>query len=110
MSDSEQRQLHVPYREYQSQNSTSPATIVETEALVDLSVATPPSLSSAANKSLLILQCNDDSSEFLPDVEFITNSSNDPNITIDSPGIDRESQPLLGRLELDVTFNRFPGI
>lgn len=110
MSDSEQRQLHVPYREYQSQNSTSPAAVVETDALVDLSTAPAPLLESNNKPSTLILQCHDDTVDLLPDVDFISGSSNDHNITIESPGIDRESQPLLGRLELDVTFNRFPGM
>ncbi|XP_015610220.1 phosphatidylinositol 4-kinase type 2-alpha [Cephus cinctus] len=97
MSDSEQRQLHVPYREYHSQNSTNPATLVETDALVDLSVTPVENL----------LQPRDEA-DLLPDVEFIPALSAEQSITIDSPGTDRESQPLLGRLELDVTFNRFP--
>ncbi|XP_014297666.1 phosphatidylinositol 4-kinase type 2-alpha isoform X2 [Microplitis demolitor] len=59
MSDSEQRQLHVPYREYQSQSinynhqgllsatgsSVTSGGFIETDALVDLSI-TPPSSSS----------------------------------------------------------------
>lgn len=96
MSDSEQRQLHVPYREYQSKNNAN-SNLVETDALVDLSLA-PDSTSLSISTP-----------EILPDVEFITGLSNDQTAIIDSPGIDRESQPLLGRLELDVTFNRFPG-
>lgn len=98
MSDSEQRQLHVPYREYHSHHNTNSTALVETDALVDLSV-TPQNPVPASN----------DTSEVVPDVEFVTNPSTDQPIAIDSPGIDRESQPLLGRLELDVTFNRFPG-
>ncbi|KAG7200486.1 hypothetical protein KM043_001052 [Ampulex compressa] len=97
MSDSEQRQLHVPYREYHSQNNTNSPALVETDALVDLSI-TPNSH----------LPPNDECSELIPDVDFVPNISADQTIAIDSPGIDRESQPLLGRLELDVTFNRFP--
>lgn len=126
MSDSEQRQLHVPYREYHSQNNTSPATaaataaaaaaaaataaLVETDALVDLSIA-PVSSSSSSHHQRLPLQNDQPPSpaDLLPDVEFIPGLSNDQTLAIDSSGIDRESQPLLGRLELDVTFNRFPG-
>jgi len=119
MSDSEQRQLHVPYREYHSQNNTSSATaaaataaaaaaLVETDALVDLSIAP---VSSSSHHQCLSSQ-NDQlptPADLLPDVEFIPGLSNDQTLAIDSSGIDRESQPLLGRLELDVTFNRFPG-
>lgn len=97
MSDSEQRQLHVPYREYHSQNNTNTSALVETDALVDLSL-TPNNCLPVSNDCL----------ELVPDVEFVPNLSNEQPIAIDSPGIDRESQPLLGRLELDVTFNRFP--
>lgn len=120
MSDSEQRQLHVPYREYHSQNNTSPATtaaaataaaaLVETDALVDLSVA--PVSSSNSSHHQRLSSPNDQPplpADLLPDVEFIPGLSNDQTLAIDSSGIDRESQPLLGRLELDVTFNRFPG-
>lgn len=99
MSDSEQRQLHVPYREYHSQNNTNTSALVETDALVDLSL-TPNNCLPVSNDCL----------ELVPDVEFVPNLSNEQPIAIDSPGIDRESQPLLGRLELDVTFNRFPGL
>lgn len=98
MSDSEQRQLHVPYREYHSQNNTNPPALIETDALVDLSVTS----NSCVSRNL--------PTELLPDVEFVPNISSDQTIAIDSTGIDRESQPLLGRLELDVTFNRFPGM
>lgn len=98
MSDSEQRQLHVPYREYHSQNNTNTSALVETDALVDLSIT--------SNNCLPVNEC----SELIPDVEFVPNLSNEQTIAIDSPGMDRESQPLLGRLELDVTFNRFPGL
>ena len=109
MSDSEQRQLHVPYREYQSQNNcTNAAALVETDALVDLSIGTKPSPSQILQPVSVTLS-NEDTSELLPDVDFITNPGNDQIIAIDSPGIDRESQPLLGRMELDVTFNRFAG-
>lgn len=118
MSDSEQRQLHVPYREYHSQNNTSPATtaaaataaaaLVETDALVDLSIAPP--VSSHHHQRLSLPNDQPPSpADLLPDVEFIPGLSNDQTLAIDSSGIDRESQPLLGRLELDVTFNRFPG-
>lgn len=117
MSDSEQRQLHVPYREYHSQNNTSPATtaaaataaaaLVETDALVDLSVA--PVSSSSHHRRLSQNDQSPSPADLLPDVEFIPGLSNDQTLAIDSSGIDRESQPLLGRLELDVTFNRFPG-
>lgn len=100
MSDSEQRQLHVPYREYHSQNNTNTSALVETDALVDLSIASNNCLPVNSN------ECP----ELVPDVEFVLNLSNEQPIAIDSPGIDRESQPLLGRLELDVTFNRFPGL
>ena len=99
MSDSEQRQLHVPYREYNSHNSTNPATLIETDALVDLSV-TPNNNQILANGEPLAL---------LPEVEFAPNSSADQPTAIDSPGIDRESQPLLGRLDIDIAFNRFHG-
>ncbi|XP_011142223.1 phosphatidylinositol 4-kinase type 2-alpha [Harpegnathos saltator] len=102
MSDSEQRQLHVPYREYHSQNNTSPAALVETDALVDLSIAPSSRLSQSDNHQPIAV-----ATDLLPDVEFIPGLSNDQTLAIDSSGIDRESQPLLGRLELDVTFNRF---
>jgi len=120
MSDSEQQQLHVPYREYQSQNNTTPAAatttatataavaLVETDALVDLSV-TPVNSNNHQRLPSQIDQAPP-SADLLPDVEFIPGLSNDQNLAIDSSGIDRESQPLLGRLELDVTFNRFPGL
>lgn len=122
MSDSEQQQLHVPYREYHSQNNTSPATtaaaataaaaaaLVETDALVDLSIAPVSSSSSSSHHQRLSLQNDQPPSpaDLLPDVDFIPGLSNDQTLAIDSSGIDRESQPLLGRLELDVTFNRFP--
>lgn len=118
MSDSEQRQLHVPYREYHSQNNTSPATtaaaaaaaaaLVETDALVDLSVA--PVTSSHHQRLSLQNDQLPSPTDLLPDVEFIPGLSNDQTLAIDSSGIDRESQPLLGRMELDVTFNRFPGL
>lgn len=113
MSDSEQRQLHVPYREYHSQNNTSPAvTLVETDALVDLSIGNHhhQRLSSQNERqSPAAPPPPPSSADLLPDVEFIPGLSNDQALAIDSSGIDRESQPLLGRLELDVTFNRFPG-
>lgn len=105
MSDSEQRQLHVPYREYHSQNNTSSAALVETDALVDLSIAPNSRLSQSDNHQQPVAVATD----LLPDVEFIPGLSNDQTLAIDSSGIDRESQPLLGRLELDVTFNRFSG-
>lgn len=110
MSDSEQRQLHVPYREYHSQNNTrSQVALVETDALVDLSTTSSiNNLSSSSNKIIPpSLLC--DTNDSLPEVEFAPNTSDDTNAIIDSTGIERESQPLLGRLELDVTFNRFPG-
>ncbi|XP_074114436.1 phosphatidylinositol 4-kinase II alpha isoform X2 [Cotesia typhae] len=126
MSDSEQRQLHVPYREYQSQNNfnnqNQGAGFGDSEALVDLSI-TPPSSSLLTLEPvpvpvppLLLLAPgagSEDAGNFfppdlVPDVEFAPNLSNDIHANIDSPGIDRESQPLLGRLEFDVTFNRFP--
>lgn len=124
MSDSEQQQLHVPYREYHShQNNTSPAAatalVVETDALVDLSIAPVSSSNSSGNNNNNNNNNNNHqqqqqqqlppSADLLPDVEFIPGLSNDQTLAIDSSGIDRESQPLLGRLELDVTFNRFPG-
>ena len=126
MSDSEQRQLHVPYREYHSQNNSSPATtaaaataaaaaaaaataLVETDALVDLSIAPINSSSSSHHQRLSHNDQPPSPADLLPDVEFIPSLSNDQTLAIDSSGIDRESQPLLGRLELDVTFNRFPG-
>lgn len=105
MSDSEQRQLHVPYREYHSQNNTSPATLVETDALVDLTIAPSSRLSQSDHQPPVAI-----ATDLLPDVEFIPSLSNDQTLAIDSSGIDRESQPLLGRLELDVTFNRFSGV
>ncbi|KAF7994790.1 hypothetical protein HCN44_004262 [Aphidius gifuensis] len=123
MSDSERDQLHVPYREYHSQNNTrNQAALVETDALVDLSTTPPPQSSSSSsliatttpqiNHQFLgnkiippSLLC--DTSDSLPEVEFAPNTINDTNVIIDSTGIERESQPLLGRLELDVTFNRF---
>lgn len=111
MSDSEQRQLHVPYREYHSQNNTSPAvTLVETDALVDLSINNHNQrLSSQNERQSPAPPPPPPPGDLLPDVEFIPGLSNDQTLAIDSSGIDRESQPLLGRLELDVTFNRFPG-
>ncbi|XP_029171480.1 uncharacterized protein LOC114940876 [Nylanderia fulva] len=123
MSDSEQRQLHVPYREYQSQNSiTGPAvTLVETDALVDLSIGNSSSSHHHQQQQPRLSSQNERQltpppppppppppADLLPDVEFIPGLSNDQTLAIDSSGIDRESQPLLGRLELDVTFNRFP--
>nr|CAD7447244.1 unnamed protein product [Timema bartmani] len=42
----------------------------------------------------------------LPEVVFAPGSSNAG--TIDSPRANRENQPLLGRMESDVTFNNFP--
>lgn len=100
MSDSDQQQLYVPYREYQSQNNIIPTgNLVETDALVDLSL-TPTST----------LPQDEEFPELLPDVAFIPNLNCDQTIAIDSPGIDRESQPLLGRLDVDVSYNRFPGI
>lgn len=104
MSDSEQRQLHVPYREYHSQNNTGPVALVETDALVDLSIVPGNHHSQSEHQPAAAT-----TAELLPDVEFIPGLSNDQTLAIDSSGIDRESQPLLGRLELDVTFNRFPG-
>jgi phosphatidylinositol 4-kinase type 2 len=99
MSDSEQRQLHVPYREYNSHNSTNPVTLIETDALVDLSVT----------QSGNVILANGEPVTLLPEVEFAPNLSTDQTLVIESPAMDRENQPLLGRLELDVTFNRFPG-
>lgn len=99
MSDSDQQQLYVPYREYQSQNNIIPTgNLVETDALVDLSL-TPTSN----------LPQDEEFPELLPDVAFIPNLNCDQTIAIDSPGIDRESQPLLGRLDVDLSYNRFPG-
>lgn len=98
MSDSEQQQLHVPYREYQSKNNIN-SNLVETDALVDFSFAPDSNVQTPVIPS-----------ELIPDVDFIPGLNNDQTPIIDSPGIDRESQPLLGRLELDVTFNRFPGL
>jgi len=107
----------VPYREYHSQNNISPVAavaLVETDALVDLSIAPINSSSSSSNSNHHRLLQNDQplppTTELLPDVEFVSGLSNDQTLAIDSSGIDRESQPLLGRLELDVTFNRFPGL
>ncbi|XP_023245039.1 phosphatidylinositol 4-kinase type 2-alpha [Copidosoma floridanum] len=99
MSDSEQQQLHVPYREYNSHNNTNP---VETDSLVDLSVA---AVSSNSNKTVI---ADGDPIVLVPEVEFAPTTSTEQPVTIDSSGADRESQPLLGRLELDITFNRFP--
>lgn len=105
MSDSEQQQLHVPYREYNSNNITCnpPATLTETDALVDLSV-TPGSASSN------VVLTNGEPVALIPDVEFAPSLSAELPATIDSPGIDRESQPLLGRMDLEITYNRFPGM
>ncbi|XP_015116219.1 phosphatidylinositol 4-kinase type 2-alpha [Diachasma alloeum] len=113
MSDSEQRQLHVPYREYHSQslnNTRNQVALVETDALVDLSTSSQVNQSSVVKNPALFVQSNiNDLTELaVPDIEFAPNCSNETTPIIDSPGIDRESQPLLGRLELDVTFNRFP--
>nr|CAD7433570.1 unnamed protein product [Timema monikensis] len=44
----------------------------------------------------------------LPEVGFAPGSSNAG--TIDSPRANRENQPLLGRMESDVTFNNFPAL
>lgn len=113
MSDSEQRQLHVPYREYNSQNNGQPTSIItgttistttpaatttNVEDLID--IATLPSAS-------ISLADGYDPPDLLPSVEFAPNCG-DP-LAIDSPGIDRESQPLLGRIEIDAAFNRFHG-
>ncbi|XP_043478665.1 phosphatidylinositol 4-kinase type 2-alpha isoform X1 [Leptopilina heterotoma] len=98
MSDSDQQQLYVPYREYQSQNNIIPTgNLVETDALVDLSLTPTNNLPQ-----------DEEFPELLPDVAFIPNLNCDQTIAIDSPGIDRESQPLLGRLDVDVSYNRFP--
>lgn len=43
----------------------------------------------------------------IPEVTFAPGSNN--GATIDSPRVNRENQPLLGRMECDVTFNNFPG-
>lgn len=110
MSDSEQQQLHVSYREYNSHNNTNPAILVETDSLVDLSATTTTAttISNTTNGNIAIL-ANGEPLSLVPEVEFAPNSSSEQTATIDSLGIDRESQPLLGRLELDITFNRFPG-
>ena len=100
MSDSEQRQLHVPYPEYHSQNTSNPTTLIDTDALVDLSI----------NTNCSVILSNGEPSNLLPDVEFAPNLSVEQQTTIGSSGTDRESQPLLGRLEIDATFNRFPGM
>ncbi|XP_039283368.1 phosphatidylinositol 4-kinase type 2-alpha isoform X5 [Nilaparvata lugens] len=42
----------------------------------------------------------------VPDVAFVASSSK--GSTIDSPRSNRESQPLLGRMEADIQFNTFP--
>lgn len=81
MSDSEQRQLHVHYREYQSQLTSD--------------------INPASNHV--------DHVDLLPDVEFIPNLIPEQAIAIDSPGTDRESQPLLSRLEFEYSYNRFSG-
>ncbi|XP_046997739.1 phosphatidylinositol 4-kinase type 2-alpha isoform X1 [Schistocerca americana] len=47
-----------------------------------------------------------DEVSILPEVTFAPGSNNSG--TIDSPRVNRENQPLLGRMELDVTFNNFP--
>jgi hypothetical protein len=49
-----------------------------------------------------------DEVSLLPEVAFAPGSNNGG--TIDSPRVNRENQPLLGRMESDVTFNNFPGI
>lgn len=46
-------------------------------------------------------------SDEVPEVAFAPSSNN--GSTIDSPRVNRENQPLLGRMESDVTFNNFPG-
>lgn len=48
-----------------------------------------------------------DEVSLLPEVAFAPGSNNGG--TIDSPRVNRENQPLLGRMESDVTFNNFPG-
>ncbi|KAJ9578742.1 hypothetical protein L9F63_005031, partial [Diploptera punctata] len=47
-----------------------------------------------------------DEVSLLPEVAFAPGSNNGG--TIDSPRVNRENQPLLGRMESDVTFNNFP--
>jgi hypothetical protein len=49
-----------------------------------------------------------DEVSLLPEVAFAPGSNNGG--TIDSPRVNRENQPLLGRMESDVTFNTFPGM
>ena len=46
-------------------------------------------------------------SDEVPEVAFAPSSNN--GSTIGSPRVNRENQPLLGRMESDVTFNNFPG-
>jgi hypothetical protein len=48
-----------------------------------------------------------DEVSLLPEVVFAPSSNN--AVTIDTSRINRENQPLLGRMESDVTFNTFPG-
>lgn len=46
----------------------------------------------------------------VPDVAFVPSTSKNSTSTIDSPRNNRESQPLLGRMEADtIQFNTFPG-
>jgi hypothetical protein len=46
-------------------------------------------------------------SDEVPEVAFAPSTNN--GSTIDSPRVNRENQPLLGRMESDVNFNNFPG-
>lgn len=52
--------------------------------------------------SALSVACSDSSAEDVPLVPEVVFES-----TLDSPGLNRESQPLLGGL--DVSYNQFPG-
>ena len=54
-----------------------------------------------------VASLSSDEVSLLPEVAFAPSSNN--GSTIDSPRVNRENQPLLGRMESDVTFNNFPG-
>lgn len=99
MSDSEHHQLHVPYCEYHSKDNSNSTTLIDTNALVDLSVPL----------NSITIPVEQELSNLLPEIEFSSSLSTEQSATIGVSSNDRESQPLLGRLELDATLNRFPG-
>lgn len=86
MTEEQTQPLKLSYR---------PDDLVRTNSIVSLS-------SSGVSES---------ESTIVPDVAFVPSTSKGSTSTIDSPRNNRESQPLLGRMETDIVqFNTFPGI